>query len=239
MLRPLCRNTYARKVLYFCGKPLLLKEMIACKNLHFSYPYPGNLGNKNFNFPDISCHKGETLLILGGSGKGKTTFLHLMGLLLRPESGEIVLDQQPTSQLSSSDLATVRAQKIGIIYQRAHFIRSLTVMENILMANYLAGNTLNKEKARALAFELGFGDHLDKKTQQLSQGEQQRVGIARAVMNNPAVLLADEPTSSLDDENCEKVISLLKKQSSEIGASLIVVTHDQRLKDQFTNRIQL
>lgn len=213
--------------------------MISCKNLSFSYPSSGDGVIKSFNFPDIFCKKNDALLVLGQSGKGKTTFLHLLALLLKPENGHILLDDDVTTHLSASKLASIRAKKIGIIYQRAHFISSLNVMENILMTNYLAGNTQNKEKARFLANELGFYDHLNKKTHQLSQGEQQRVSIARALMNNPSVLLADEPTSSLDDFNCAKVIELLKKQSSEIGASLLVVTHDQRLKDEFVNRVEL
>jgi putative ABC transport system ATP-binding protein len=112
-------------------------------------------------------------------------------------------------------------------------------MDNILMPNYLAGQKQDREKAAYLAEQLGFAEHLTKKTNQLSQGEQQRVSIARALMNNPNVLLADEPTSSLDDANCQKVISLLKTQSSVIGASLVVVTHDQRLKDEFSNQVFL
>ncbi|HEY0109817.1 MAG TPA: ATP-binding cassette domain-containing protein, partial [Fibrella sp.] len=95
------------------------------------------------------------------------------------------------------------------------------------------------DRARQLASQLGFSEHLDKKTNQMSQGEQQRVSIARAMMNQPAVILADEPTSSLDDENANRVIALLREQSQQIGASLIVVTHDQRLKDAFTNRVNL
>lgn len=213
--------------------------MISCKNLSFSYPSSSDGVTKSFNFPDIFCKKNDALLVLGQSGKGKTTFLHLLALLLKPENGHILLDDDVTTYLSASQLATIRAKKIGIIYQRAHFISSLNVLDNILMTNYLAGTTQNKEKARFLANELGFYEHLSKKTYQLSQGEQQRISIARALMNNPSVLLADEPTSSLDDLNCSKVIELLKKQSSEIGASLLVVTHDQRLKDEFGNRVEL
>lgn len=213
--------------------------MISCKNLSFSYSSSGSGVGKSFNFPDIFCKKNDALLVLGQSGKGKTTFLHLMALLLKPENGQVLLDNEDTTLLSASKLATIRAKTVGIVYQRAHFISSLNVQDNILMTNYLAGNPQNKEKAQFLANELGFQDHLQKKTHQLSQGEQQRVSIARALMNNPSVLLADEPTSNLDDYNCAKVIDLLKKQSSEIGASLIVVTHDQRLKDEFTNRVEL
>lgn len=208
--------------------------MITSKNLQFSYS-----PEKRFTFPDIICKDNETLLILGQSGKGKTTFLHLLALLLKPESGDIHIAGNSVANISGSEITKIRAQNIGIIYQRAHFTSSLSVLENILLPNYFAGKKLDDSKAKYLAHELGFSNHLSKKTNQLSQGEQQRVSIARALMNNPNVILADEPTSSLDDENCARVIKLLKEQSSEIGASLVVVTHDQRLKDEFSNRVFL
>jgi putative ABC transport system ATP-binding protein len=113
------------------------------------------------------------------------------------------------------------------------------VLDNILLANYLADKKQDKNKAAFLADQLGFAEHLFKKIHQLSQGEQQRVSIARALMNDPAIILADEPTASLDDINCRKVVALLKNQSASIGASLIVVTHDQRLKGEFSNQVSL
>lgn len=208
--------------------------MITSKDLSFSYS-----SHKRFSFPDILCNDGEALLILGQSGRGKTTLLHILALLLTPEAGDIIIDGHSIRNLSPKQTATVRANKIGIIYQRAHFVSSLTVLDNLLLSNYLAGRSQDRSKATYLADQLGFGEHLSKKTHELSQGEQQRVSIARALMNNPAVILADEPTSNLDDENCQKVVNLLKAQSAQIGASLIVVTHDQRLKDEFSNQISL
>lgn len=208
--------------------------MITSKNLHFSYS-----SQKQFSFPDISCRDKEALLILGQSGRGKTTFLHLLALLLQPDSGNIHIAGKELSSLSSAERTHIRAKNLGIIYQRAHFVSALSVLDNILLSSYLAGSKQDKEKAGYLAEQLGFADHLHKKTTQLSQGEQQRVSIARALMNNPNVILADEPTSSLDDNNCQKVIELLKKQSFSIGASLVVVTHDQRLKDEFPNQVFL
>jgi lipoprotein-releasing system ATP-binding protein len=208
--------------------------MITSENLHFSYS-----PQKKFSFPDIRCNDKETLLILGQSGRGKTTFLHLLALLLQPESGNIHIAAQSLSGLSPEEKTRIRAKSLGIIYQRAHFVSALSVLDNILLSNYLAGNKQNREKAAYLAEQLGFAEHLEKKTNQLSQGEQQRVSIARALMNDPNVILADEPTSSLDDNNCRKVIELLKEQSLSIGASLVVVTHDQRLKDEFPNQVFL
>jgi putative ABC transport system ATP-binding protein len=208
--------------------------MISSTNLHFSYS-----AQKQFSFPDIHCKDKETLLILGQSGKGKTTLLHLLALLLKPESGQILIAQKPVTALSPEEVTKVRAKNIGIIYQKPHFVSSLSVLENILLSNYLADQKENTQKARMLAEKLGFAEHLNKKTNQLSQGEQQRVSIARALMNEPNVILADEPTSSLDDNNTQKVITLLKEQSASIGASLVVVTHDQRLKDAFSNQVHL
>jgi len=208
--------------------------MITSRNLQFSYS-----PQKKFTFPDINCADNEALLILGQSGRGKTTFLHLLALLLEPDSGNIHINSRELSSLSAAERTNIRAKSLGIIYQRAHFVSALSVLDNILLSNYLSGNKEDKEKAAYLAEQLGFAEHLHKKTNQLSQGEQQRVSIARALMNNPNVILADEPTSSLDDSNCQKVIDLLKKQAFSIGASLVVVTHDQRLKDEFPNQVIL
>ncbi|QKZ15526.1 ABC transporter ATP-binding protein [Spirosoma sp. KUDC1026] len=194
---------------------------------------------KQFAFPDVHCANREALLILGRSGTGKTTFLHLLALLLKPKSGSVTINQTDLTQLSAAETAAFRAKHVGIVYQKPHFVSSLSVMDNLLMANYLANKPQDRDRARSLAQQLGFGDHLDKRTHQLSQGEQQRVSIARSVMNQPDLILADEPTSSLDDENTDRVIKLLTEQSEQIGASLVVVTHDQRLKDVFPNRVNL
>ena len=212
----------------------MVKNMISSQNLTFSYNQ-----QKQFAFPDLQCNNREALLILGQSGKGKTTLLHLLSLLLRPSAGQILINNQDITPLSVAEAAAVRAQQIGLIYQRAHFVSPLNVMDNLLLSNYLANKTENKQRALELAEQLGFAEHLSKKVNQLSQGEQQRVGIARALMNQPNVILADEPTSSLDDANCQNVVDLLKTQSEQIGASLVIVTHDQRLKDVFRNQIVL
>lgn len=208
--------------------------MLTTRQLTFSYS-----PTKPFSFPDVRCNNGDALLILGQSGTGKTTFLHLLALLLKPASGSVVINNTDLTTLSPAQTAAFRAANVGIVYQKPHFVSSLSVMDNLLLTNYLASKPQAKERAHALADQLGFAEHLTKKTNQMSQGEQQRVSIARAVMNQPAVILADEPTSSLDDENASRVIALLREQAGQIGASLIVVTHDQRLKDAFTNQINL
>ncbi|GAB4037055.1 ABC transporter ATP-binding protein [Spirosoma jeollabukense] len=208
--------------------------MLATKQLTFEYG-----PSKQFSFPDVHCANRESLLILGRSGTGKTTFLHLLALLLRPKSGSVVIGQTDLTQLSAAETAAFRAKHLGIVYQKPHFVSALSVLDNLLLSNYLANKPQDKNRARELAAQLGFSEQLGKKTHQLSQGEQQRVSIARAVMNQPDVILADEPTSSLDDENTGRVVTLLREQSEQIGASLIVVTHDQRLKDVIQNRVAL
>lgn len=208
--------------------------MISCKNLSFSYN-----PDKHFTFPDFTCDDAQTLLILGQSGRGKTTLLHLMALLLTPTGGNIQINDSELAGLSAAEAAKFRAANVGIVYQKPHFVKSLSVMDNLLMANYLANQQIRKDWAKTLAKSLGFDEHLNKPLSQLSQGEQQRVSIARALMNRPKVVLADEPTSSLDDLNCQRVIDLLTQTSQQIGASLVIVTHDQRLKDSFSNQITL
>lgn len=208
--------------------------MLTTHNLTFSYS-----PTKHFLFPDIACAKGEALLILGQSGSGKTTLLHLLALLLTPSAGSVTINHTDLTTLGAAKTAAFRAANMGIVYQKPHFVSSLSVMDNLLLANYLANKTEAKDRARQLASQLGFTDQLGKRPNQMSQGEQQRVSIARAVMNQPALILADEPTSSLDDDNATRVIGLLRQQSEQIGASLVVVTHDQRLKDAFQHRVSL
>ncbi len=209
-------------------------SMLVTSQLTFAYG-----SQKRFSFPDLHCADHEALLILGRSGTGKTTLLHLLALLLTPESGSVIIGQTDLTKLTAAQTAAFRAANVGIVYQKPHFVSALSVLDNLLLTNYLAGKKQNKSRAHQLAGQLGFADHLDKKTHQLSQGEQQRVSIARAVMNPVGLILADEPTSSLDDMNTGLVVDLLRQQSEQVGASLVVVTHDQRLKDVIENHVDL
>ncbi|RZL30904.1 MAG: ATP-binding cassette domain-containing protein, partial [Pedobacter sp.] len=178
-------------------------------------------------------------LITGASGKGKTTLLHLLGGLLKPTSGSIFIDQTDISKLSDKKLDHFRGQNIGLILQKAHFIASLNVLENIELASWLADKTKKRQKAKELLAILGL-EHVEHKLpNQLSVGQQQRVSIARALINEPKLLLADEPTSSLDDENALAVAELLASLSHKYNAALVIVTHDQRLKQRFKTSIQL
>lgn len=192
-----------------------------------------------FRFPDLQCKAGETLLITGASGKGKTTLLHLLGGLLKPTSGSIFIDEINICQLSSKKIDHFRGQNIGLILQKAHFIASLNVLENIELASWLTDKTKKQEKAKELLSLLGLEKFASKLPNQLSVGQQQRVSISRALINEPKLLLADEPTSSLDDENAKIVADLLANLSEKYNAALIIVTHDQRLKERFKTAIEL
>ena len=191
-----------------------------------------------FQFPDIEIKTKENLLIIGNSGIGKTTLLHLLAGLLESKSGSIELFGKEISNLNSYQLDTFRGENIGIVFQRSHFVNSLTVKENLELAQFIA-NKKDNNRINTILKSLGILDKSDKKTNQLSQGEKQRASIALAIVNSPKLILADEPTSSLDDENCDRVIKLLKKQASEFNAQLIVITHDNRLKKHFKKSIKL
>ena len=206
--------------------------MLQTNQLQFSYT-----GAQTLTFPDFTCQKGEQWLLLGQSGSGKTTLLHLLGGLLSPTKGDVKVGDTALKTLSTTALDKFRGKHIGIIFQKAHFVRSLTVQENLVLAQQLAGVAIDKTRIADLLNRLNVGHKLHAKTNELSQGEQQRVAIARAIVNQPAVILADEPTSALDDENCEEVIQLLEEQAAAVGATLLVVTHDGRLKERFEKQI--
>ncbi len=208
--------------------------MIQTQKLQFQYNT-----ETQFQFPDLQCNSGETILITGASGKGKTTLLHLLGGLLKPTSGEIFIGKKNVCQLSLKELDYFRGQNIGLILQKSHFISALNVLENIELASCLTDKTKKKEKAVELLSLLGLEKFASKLPNQLSIGQQQRVSIARALINEPKLLLADEPTSSLDDENAKIVADLLANLSRKYNAALIIVTHDQRLKERFKTSIAL
>ena len=208
--------------------------MLQTKNVTFFY-------NKEtqFTFPELKCDASDTLLITGNSGKGKTTLLHLLAGLLRPKNGEISIENTNISSLSEKQLDQFRGKNIGLILQQSHFIASMSVLENVVLSSWLATGKKAIQKAEKLLAELDLENQKHKLPSQLSIGQQQRVSIARALINEPKLLLADEPTSSLDDENAFKVAELLEKLSKEYNAALVIVTHDSRLKNKFSNQINL
>ena len=206
--------------------------MIETKSLEFSYD-----NSFVFKFPDIKLKSNENLLVLGNSGIGKSTLLHNLAGILRPKSGSIKIFDQDISKLSELELDNFRGQNIGIIFQRSHFVNSLTVGENLELAQFLGNN--KKGNIQETLDSLKILDKVNKKPKELSQGERQRASIALAIINSPKLILADEPTSSLDDTNCSNVIKILKEQALKYQAQLIVITHDSRLKKHFKKSISL
>jgi ABC-type lipoprotein export system ATPase subunit len=208
--------------------------MISTKNIRFSYNK-----EQEFIFPDLYCEAGSTLLITGDSGKGKTTYLHILAGLLSPTSGEINIAATHIVSLSEKRTDRFRGKNIGVVFQKSYFIAALTVLENLEMASWLATGKKHTKRAKKLLAQLDIDNQASKLPSQLSIGQQQRVSIARALINEPKVLLADEPTSSLDDKNAEKVMELLTSLSKEYKAALLIVTHDSRIKEKFINKITL
>ena len=204
------------------------------KGLRFAYSE-----SVQFAFPDISCEKGKHLLIMGPSGCGKTTLLHLLAGLLRADSGTIRINETNITTMHESLVDKYRGKEIGIIFQKPHFMQALTAIENIRLAPFLNHFEQNTGEIEELLNKLNLADKGDTRVNEMSQGELQRLSIARAIINKPSVILADEPTSSLDDANCEEALQLLQSQAETTGASLVIVTHDKRLLSYFNNIITL
>lgn len=208
--------------------------MVRTHDLRYSYRT-----SKEIVFPDFNIFAGDHLLLLGNSGSGKTTLLHLLGGLLKSQHGSIHIRDTEIGQLNEHEKDQFRGNNIGFIFQRNHLISALSVQDNLLLASYLAGHPADTKRASTLLTRLDIGDKIKSKISQLSEGQAQRVAIARAVMNNPSLILADEPTSALDDKNCQQVIELLFEVATENKATLIIATHDLRLKTKVSNYLQL
>ena len=208
--------------------------MISTKDITFSYQE-----DQTFLLPDLHCDERNTILITGDSGKGKTTYLHLLAGLLQAKTGEIVIDGTNLKNLSNKKRDQFRGENIGVVFQQSHFIQAFSVLENLEMTSTLGSGKANTQKAKELLTRLGLKTQMHKKPHQLSLGQQQRASIARAVINEPKLILADEPTSSLDDKNASQVIELLTQLSKDYKAALVIVTHDSRVINQFTNKLTL
>ncbi len=195
-----------------------------------TYRYPGG---ETLQFADLNVPAGQHTLILGNSGSGKTTLLHILSGLLKPQAGSVRIDGQELYDLSSRKLDTYRGQRIGLIFQEAHLVKSLTVMENLQIAQSFAGARVDHNRIKAVLTLLELDHKAHSYPSKLSRGQMQRAAIARAVVNHPAILVADEPTASLDDRNTERVLDLLLTQATQQGATLIIATHDKRVKTCF------
>lgn len=177
----------------------------------------------------FSVEKGEFLAIIGPSGSGKSTLLHILGGVDVPTSGSVVINQTDISNLDETALAIFRRRQIGLIYQFYNLIPILTVQENLTLPLLLDGRKPDKKQIDTLVKRLGLENRLDHLPNQLSGGQQQRVSIGRALVNNPALMLADEPTGNLDSENSKEIISLLRQFNKEFNQTVIIITHDEKI----------
>lgn len=182
---------------------------------------------------DLEVRQGEVVLIMGPSGSGKTTLLSMIGAMLRPSAGRVEVDGVDLASLPEKRLPAFRAQRFGFVFQDFNLLSALTVRENVELALNLAGVTggLARDRAERLLRDLGLGDRLGFLPEELSGGEKQRVAIARALANDPAVILADEPTANLDSKIGHEIARLMRRIATEESRSVVIVSHDARLKD--------
>ena len=189
--------------------------------------------------PDWSADEGQHWLFLGPSGSGKTTLLNILAGLLAPSAGTVTVAGEELASLSGSARDSLRGRQIGIVFQQLHLIDALTAIENLLLVQNLTGCMTNLQDAYELLERLGISDKAHCYPRQLSYGQAQRVALARALVNQPKIILADEPTSNLDDVNAHRVIELLLEQAILNESVLVVATHDGRVRQRFPYRFDL
>ncbi len=188
---------------------------------------------------DLAVAPGSTCAVVGPSGSGKTTLLGLCAGLDRPTSGEVLIDGQLLNDLDEDELSALRNRKVGFVFQNFQLLATLTALENVMVPLELRGDTNAAARARELLGQVGLGDRVDHYPVQLSGGEQQRVSLARAFMNEPSLLFADEPTGNLDSETGDRVQKLLFDLNAARGTALVVVTHDEELASRTERVIRL
>jgi putative ABC transport system ATP-binding protein len=188
---------------------------------------------------DLKIHSGEKVAVVGKSGSGKTSLIMLMGGLEKPSSGEIIFDQQSISSFSEDQLADIRKQKIGIVFQSFYLIPNYTALENVSLILEINGVGNAKQQAEELLVQFGLKDRLNHFPTQLSGGEQQRVAIARSIAVKPKMILADEPTGNLDSENSDMISKLLFEYADKNQSSLVLVTHDLKFAEKCDRMIKI
>lgn len=190
---------------------------------------------------DFIAKESEVLSIVGASGAGKSSLLHILGTLSRPDSGTLLIDGQDVFSLSADSLADFRNSKVGFVFQFHHLLPEFTALENVAIPSMIGGNSMKKAKADAkdLLHTLGLKERLSHKPSQLSGGEQQRVAIARALVNNPSVLLADEPSGNLDTETKKEIHSLFFELRDKFGVTVVIVTHDRELASMSDRTLEM
>ncbi|EAJ0750817.1 TPA: ABC transporter ATP-binding protein [Campylobacter jejuni] len=208
---------------------MMKKELIKINNLNKEFGKVKALNNIN-----LSVYEGEWLAIMGPSGSGKSTLLNILSLMDTPSSGEYILDNENLEQMDEEQKITLRREKIGLVFQQFHLIPYLNALENVMLSQYYH-SSVDEEDAKMVLEKVGLSHRLTHLPSQLSGGEQQRVCIARALINNPELLLADEPTGNLDEANEQIVLQTLQKLKNE-GKTIVLITHNPDLA-KFADRI--
>lgn len=203
-------------------------KILNVKNLSKIYG-KGDTMVKALDNVSFSVEQGEFVAIIGPSGSGKSTLLHILGGVDTPTSGSVVINDTDISTLDETALAIFRRRQIGLVYQFYNLIPILTVEENLTLPLLLDGRKPDKKQISSLIERLGLSQRLTHLPNQLSGGQQQRVSIGRALVNNPALMLADEPTGNLDSENSREIISLLRHFNKELNQTVIIITHDEKI----------
>lgn len=203
-------------------------SILEVKDLRKTYG-KGDITVKALDGVSFSVERGEFVAIVGPSGSGKSTLLHILGGVDVPTSGQVIIDGTDISKLDETALAIFRRRQIGLIYQFYNLIPILTVAENLTLPLLLDGRKPDAKLVNDIVAQLGLSQRLGHLPNQLSGGQQQRVSIGRALINNPALLLADEPTGNLDTQNSREVITLLRKFNKERGQTVIIITHDEKI----------
>ena len=177
----------------------------------------------------LTVNRGEFVLIVGSSGSGKSTLLNMIGLLDGPTSGKIILDETETTQLSDSQISEYRNKKLGFIFQFSNLLQDLSVLENVMLPQQIQQNSEDVlQKAKQLLVRVGLEDQIPKRANKISGGQAQRVAIARGLVNNPTIVLADEPTGNLDSVTAANIVKLMKTMARELNQTFIIVTHDRQ-----------
>jgi len=179
------------------------------------------------NNVSFSVKKGEFVLVIGSSGSGKSTLLNMIGLLDRPTEGRVLVDGFDTSDLTDNEISAFRNKKLGFVFQFSNLLADLTVLENVLLPSQIQFDSTTNNRAKEILEKVGLKDQLFKRANKISGGQAQRAAIARGLVNNPTIVLADEPTGNLDSVTAKNVIEVMKKMAKDLGQTFIVVTHER------------